>query len=325
MASIQEQARKVGLPVFPIAIALEDGKWTKRPLTPNGHKNASLDVGKFSWSRANGFGIPMGGGLYALDLDEHKDGAVITHWLGHWDVPTKTRTHRTVSGGRHLIYKLPEVHWNLRTRQNVVLGLDTRGAGGWIAFGKGYTVEDDRDPCELPLHVCEELHRDAPTEGLSGVRPPRYVDQDDLTDKLERMLRMSPRLALRWAGHTEGLTDASRSGLDMSVAQLLTMNGFTYDEVVNLLLYDYEHGQAGSGKFDTHASERAACRCAARAEAAKEKRDRAGLAALAQEPTGPSDAQVAAAMDVFKNKPTPSLLQRAALNTAFKRGRKNDR
>ncbi len=74
----KDKAGKTSLPGFPIEISDEDGKWTKRPLTARGHLNASTDVDRFDWSVANGFGIRMGQGLYALDIDDYKNASPVT-------------------------------------------------------------------------------------------------------------------------------------------------------------------------------------------------------------------------------------------------------
>lgn len=153
----KEEARKTGLPVFPVMIWKDGTKNRKKPLTPRGHLDASMDVDSFDWSQANGYGVPMGGGLYAFDPDDYKDGVDPDEWLrdeGLLDLPT--RVHRTVSGGRHIVVRVPEGCEDLPTMK-IDEGLDTRGLGGWIAFGEGYSVLDPSPPAEMPMGAYEKL------------------------------------------------------------------------------------------------------------------------------------------------------------------------
>ncbi|WP_433988655.1 hypothetical protein SuNHUV7_22320 (plasmid) [Pseudoseohaeicola sp. NH-UV-7] len=262
-----DYAATTGLPVFPVAILWDaaKGKWTKRPLTRNGHLNASTDVSRFDWSRANGFGIAMGNGLYSLDLDGYKDGCLAEQWLIQWQVPTATRTHRTVSGGLHLLYTLPVKHRDLRTRQNVVQGLDTRGVGGWIAFGAGYAVADSSPLAELPEMACDELLAGSgPSRDLT-LPPLAAIDRADVTRRLGLALTFGrPSLRYRWAGGADGLHDTSASGFDMSIAKLLSNERFKYSEIVWLLATQFQHGVVARDGW-TEITERQAMRAAARA------------------------------------------------------------
>ncbi len=159
MKSWKEQARSAGVPVFPIKIFWDDEaqKYQKKPLTRNGHKDASTDVDQFDWTGANGFGMPMGNGRYAIDADTYKEGHEVWDWFYKHNVPEETQVIRTVSGGEQFIFNLPKGYENLRTRNNVVLGLDTRGAGGWIAYGEGYRVTNEGPRATLPPNVCALL------------------------------------------------------------------------------------------------------------------------------------------------------------------------
>ena len=48
----------------------------------------------------------------------------------------------------------------------------------------------------------------------------------DLTAKLEFEFEWNPRLKARWSGDDSGLTDTSRSGMDMSVVGMLKAAGW---------------------------------------------------------------------------------------------------
>ncbi len=260
------EAARLGQPVFPIRLdwdAARD-KWTKVPLTRNGHLDATQDVSSFDWGQANGFGWVMGNGIYTIDFDEYKPGCAAHGWLTQWAVPTGTRVHRTVSGGWHLIYSLPPAWANLRTRQNIVPGLDTRGTGGWIAFGQGYTLARDMPPLVLPEHVCAELDR-APASQAVQVQPLEPVEGPDVLRRLGTALVLGrARLRLRWYGDGMGLHDISASGFDMSAAKLLAQAGFSYSEIYFLLAEHFEHGKAARDGV-TPAVSRELQRCAARA------------------------------------------------------------
>jgi Bifunctional DNA primase/polymerase, N-terminal len=258
----------MGIPVFPIKIVQRaDGSWDKVPLIRDWVEAASTPD-KFDWSRANGCGLRMGNGWYALDVDIRKPGAreAAILWIDAHKVPRTTRQHLTVSGGFHLIYRLPLGWENLRTRANVVTGLDTRGAGGFIAFGAGYRVADGRDvpPAMLPVDACMALDAASERGGTLVIGALTPVDTDELQNKLNIILsNRTGQLARRWAGIGTGMADSSRSAMDMSVARLLAQCGFTESEIVTALIDFYRYGQAAAlgGAKGT----RAAHRCAARA------------------------------------------------------------
>ena len=159
-----------GVPVFPVQIIPRpDGGYDKRPLTPNGHKDAKAFT-DWDWKEwlgrgCNAVGIVMGeaSGLYALDVDSYKSGADAgpEGWLDRW-VPDwhETLQHATPSGGRHLIFRTNGAG-AAPTRAGIVPGLDARGEGGWIAMGEGYAVVQDVPPRELPKTALEELRRGA--------------------------------------------------------------------------------------------------------------------------------------------------------------------
>ncbi|NOE33874.1 bifunctional DNA primase/polymerase [Ruegeria sp. HKCCD7318] len=279
MPDVKKLAIATGLPTFPIRIYWDNqrnagkGGWVKTTIKgTNGHLDAQWPqfIDRLDWRYANGFGIPMGAtsGLYALDADDYKDGSQADCWMAERKLPP-TRSHKTVSGGRHFIYALPSHFKNLRSRSDIVTGLDSRGEGGWVAFGPGYHVVDERMPVILPQEVCREL-----ADGHSGVK--RFVEAQiysppansaDIDSKLERILKVQPALARRWGGDGSGLV-SGRSSLDLAVAQILSMVGFSYHEIVWLLMHRFEYGQARHLPFG---GERAARRCAQRAIDAREQ------------------------------------------------------
>lgn len=277
-----QQAAESGLRVFPIRIAWDPvaGKWDKVPLAKDWVQRAQyLAVADpFDWRHANGYGIAMGGGYYALDVDDPGPDAPPARWIAERRLPP-TREHATVSGGRHLIFALLGRQRDLRSRANIVPGLDARGAGGFIAFGEGYAVTRDVAPSILPPEVGEELGRQSASEGpLAGERgfvaayhPP---EPDGAAGCLQRALVTGPAvLRRRWQGDTTGLRDTSRSAMDHSVARLLGLCGLGEDVIVWALLERFAHG-AAAGKGASHVAIRAAARSALKSVARKREDDR---------------------------------------------------
>jgi hypothetical protein len=265
----ERQAAASGLRVFPVRITWTGEKWDKVPLIKDWVERANYhELTRFDWSTCNGYGCLMGKGYYALDIDSYKPSAEVEAWLAARYLPP-TRTHRTVSGGRHLIFMTLSSQRDLPTRAHIVPGLDSRGLGGFVAFGEGYEVLDDRAPSILPPEVGDELARSA-GGGLApagerafveGYRPPEPVGA---AGALLRALVRGRVLRLRWDGTTTGLQDTSRSGLDHSVARLLALGGLDEDQIVWALLERFEHG-AARWKDDGHTAVRAAARSALKA------------------------------------------------------------
>lgn len=262
-------AKASGLPVFPISVFKADGKWHKKPLVEDWVERANyFDLTNFDWSRANGYGIAMGpkSQLYAIDIDSYKPECDAEKWLKAHDVPLETRTHRTISGGTHKIYALSNGYRELRTRANVVPGLDTRGAGGFIAFGEGYDLIDDRAPVLLPRAACEELAASSDAAEIGEL--PGYIQADEMTRtdlgrRLKASLLANQSFLRRWKGDATGMIDGSRSALDQSIAFIMTARGFTEQDIMTTLLEFYRHGSARTKP--PRMAIRAAQRCAARA------------------------------------------------------------
>lgn len=267
----KEEARASSLPAFPIRIRWNQvtKKWDKLPLTPNGLNDATYLIDKLDWTHANGYGIAMGevSGLYAFDLDDYKEGCEGDQWMDRWNIPRETRTHETISGGRHLIFSLMNQYKRLPTRAGIVKGLDSRGQGGFIAFGEGYKLIDDRFPAILHPDVCEEIIRTAGGGG-GEVQLQEYKvpgNPDEIMAKLRRKINFHKALRNRWLGKKDGLRDTSGSAMDHSMAKLLTLAGFDYNEVVWIILNAYDHGSARA-KGDWKVAMRAAGRSAAKAD-----------------------------------------------------------
>lgn len=279
-----------GVPVFPVLISQEEtGKWKKIPLAK--WSQISGDPSDVSWYDANAIGVPMGhiSGLITLDLDDYKDGAEADQWLQRHRV-TRTRTHATASGGRHLIFRMP-VGQNFGNKAPTVTGLDIRGNGGFIVWADlvgRYSVLDDIAPAPLSESICAELRalqtplsgRELLDANLPNLRP---VNLEELDRKLDLARKDASDQALhaRFAGATTGLKDKSRSAMDMSLASLLAVRGFEFSEIFETLMQRFQYGTAERDGWCPK-TERAAMRCAARAVQRQEDRTEAQLEVLRQ-------------------------------------------
>ena len=130
---------------------------TKRPLTPRGLYDATRDPStvreQFRNAGAAMIGVPTGrgSGIIAIDIDV-KDGAPGLEWLAaNAHRLPRTRRHRTMSGGVHLLFQAPETPIR-NSVGKIAPGVDVRGEGGYVIFppSPGYSIEDDAMPAPLP-------------------------------------------------------------------------------------------------------------------------------------------------------------------------------
>lgn len=150
-------------PLMQAALAYAGRGWAVFPLSPKskipfarsaGYKEAttSLEVIKARWTEhpdAN-IGIATGkvSGMFAVDLDDEEAG--IAAWADlcrkNGSGPLETLSARTVSGGRHLIFKYPAGEVILRCGVRKVPHIDTRGDGGYIVAAPSYVEDDKHEP-----------------------------------------------------------------------------------------------------------------------------------------------------------------------------------
>jgi len=134
----------------------------KRPRTPHGYKDATLNPEQFS--NSDGIAITTGSasGLVVVDLDEKNGKHGIQEFKklcdGHPDIVT--RTVRTPTGGKHLYFKHSG---NLKTRiDQPAPGIDFKADGGYVVAppsvvksGGFYSVVNDIEPADLPDWLIE--------------------------------------------------------------------------------------------------------------------------------------------------------------------------
>ena len=88
------------------------------------------------------------------------------------------------------------------------------------------------------------------------------VDDEALRAKLEAALQRSPKLRARWGGSLDGLSDATKSGFDMSLGAMLKARGFSFAEMKAALIA-CRHGAGAERATDTRYFERIWSRTAA--------------------------------------------------------------
>lgn len=134
-----------GIPVFPC-------RADKRPLTPNGFKDATTDPAIIEgwWQRWPDamVGAPTGKKFSVLDLDAKngKDGfARIPDWKQRSPVIALTR-----NGGAHLYFQAERSPRN--SADDIAPGVDTRGDGGYVIMppSPGYSWVNGHDFADLP-------------------------------------------------------------------------------------------------------------------------------------------------------------------------------
>jgi hypothetical protein len=163
-----ELARK-GVPVFPCNPA------DKRPLTPNGFKDATADpdIIHLWWTEHPDalIGVPTGTRFVVVDADlQHEDAQ---RWLdeNRGRIPL-TRTHRTRSGGLHWLFQ-PHALIKCSTGR---LGphIDTRGLGGYVIMWPvhGFQVLHAKVLAPVPEWVLEAFKpRPGPVTPAREVAP----------------------------------------------------------------------------------------------------------------------------------------------------------
>lgn len=183
-----------GRPIFPLgyrakvppqgSTGLRDASTTE----PNTLNAWAREYPGYNWGYC-----PAMGGETVIDLDNHasKNGEkALSDWLreiGHTLPPTFTV--RTPTGGKHLYFKgaLPT------SKDNFKLGVDVHSAKahvvvpGSIVKAGAYTIEDDREPAELPAWfsaVYMESNK-KPKTGTATVGAP--ASSDDFSLILERI------------------------------------------------------------------------------------------------------------------------------------------
>ena len=161
--SLGDVATKLPWPVFACAR-------DKTPVVHTGFKAATRDTNEILKQFANPsavmIGVPTGlsSGIIGIDVDI-KAGAPGMDWLTkHKNALPETRTHKTQSGGLHLIFKYPDGYDIRNSASRIAPGIDVRGNGGYLIFppSPGYVVADDSDPAVMPLWLIKACLKEIP-------------------------------------------------------------------------------------------------------------------------------------------------------------------
>jgi hypothetical protein len=140
----------------------------KTPLVPHGFRDASQDPDQIRawWSpRPDALvGVPTGSRtrLIVIDYDVQKADQAANDWLAaHSAELLATRSHGTLSGGRHYLFRAPEGH---EYRNGVCLtlggvkrnGIDLRAEGGYIIWWPLHGATSLGDVAPLPAGLIDE-------------------------------------------------------------------------------------------------------------------------------------------------------------------------
>jgi hypothetical protein len=165
------------LPVFPCRRSPEERMFkgkpklynAKSPLTQNGLHDATQDPEQIrawwrQWPDAL-VGVPTGTitGLFVLDYDVHKADAAANTWMAeNTELLLTTRSHETVSGGRHYFYRIPAAA-QYRSGVNILLGnqkrvgLDVRAEGGYVIWWHIHGARATGEIAPLPAGLVDQL------------------------------------------------------------------------------------------------------------------------------------------------------------------------
>lgn len=191
MMALGDIAATLPWPVFAC-----DGE--KRPIVRNGFKAATRDattiLRQFAAPSAAMIGVPTGhaSGLVVVDVDI-KNGAQGQAWLEeHADALPQTRTHKTRSGGLHLVFRAPPDVEIRNSAGRIAPGIDVRGEGGYIIAppSPGYSVADPTEPADMPrwlIKRCLAPEPPPPTPDYNGPRTDHPYTRAALANECTRV------------------------------------------------------------------------------------------------------------------------------------------
>ena len=222
-----------GFPVFPCGRK-------KQPAIPKkeggrGFLDATCDPGEVAAlfarvPRASMVGVPTGdvSGFDVLDIDYRHNGGV---WedANRYQIP-KTRIHRTLSGGKHYIFRHAPGVRNSASKKTLAQGVDVRGDGGYVIFPptNGYTIIDNSDPAEWPDWLLE-LVLNRPIEPIRDQLPPQAL-ADARLDGLKRSILG------RVANAAEGQKHYCLRNAALSLGGIAARAGLSDEQAVRMLM-----------------------------------------------------------------------------------------
>ena len=171
--SLGDVAASLGMPCFPCG---DD----KRPVIATGFKAASSDhariLAMFDRPGASLIGVPTGEitGILVIDVDIRAEKSGMD-WLNeNQDALPETRTHRTRSGGLHLLFKYPEGLDIRNSASRIAPGVDVRANGGFFISppSPGYSIADQIELADMPtwlIRACLPREREQHTPQYTAV------------------------------------------------------------------------------------------------------------------------------------------------------------
>ena len=150
MSVLCDAAIALRLPVFPCGA-------NKAPLVAHGFKAATTDAATIRrqfTDAARLIGMPTGAqsGVWVVDVDV-KPGRSGLSWLAENEhALPRTRTHRTRSGGVHLLFRWDATQPVRNSAGRIAHGVDVRGEGGFVIVppSPGYAVTSDAPIADAP-------------------------------------------------------------------------------------------------------------------------------------------------------------------------------
>jgi hypothetical protein len=137
----------------------------KRPLGPHGWRSAVPDLAslaRLEWGPNIGVATGKISGIVVLDVDPRHGGDKTFAEALSWLPPT--RTHKSRSGGQHLIYRYPpQGIGNFTGTPGRLPGIELKsdGYGVLVPPSSGYSVVDDRRVADFPERLRELMGRPA--------------------------------------------------------------------------------------------------------------------------------------------------------------------
>ncbi|MFC2966890.1 AAA family ATPase [Acidimangrovimonas pyrenivorans] len=129
-------------------------------------------------------------------------------------------------------------------------GFGMSGVGGKFFTFRGEALEDaPLEVCPAPqalARVFERTSADTTETRRTGEweGPLEDIDEAGTKARLRDALSAGGTLARRWEGDRSDLADTSRSSLDLAVISCLVRAGFSFSEIVHLMLHCYEEDSA---------------------------------------------------------------------------------
>jgi hypothetical protein len=233
------------IPIFPC------NPDNKRPFTDHGFKDASADPAQIErwwdrWPHAL-VGVPTGQYFVVIDIDLQHLEAQEWYAQAETRLPS-TRTHRTRSGGLHLLFR-PDNRVRC-TVGKIAKGVDTRGAGGYIIWWpeEGHPVQHLQILERVPDWFIKALN---PDPEPSRRHIPRY-DQHDQADIDVRLRGILQSVARAHEGSRNNLVFWAACRL----AELIKENALQAEEAIAVLIV--AAGRAGLSAKEAERTARSA-------------------------------------------------------------------